>query len=152
MACRLNSAKPVSNPVLKLWSLFKTFNFHLAIYIRKCRLLWNASHYASEPRQKLGIYIYIRLNVYIKQGGGGGGGGAVWRLLGTTGQHIFAFGMCARFTRDFMAHSRQQLHVGYLSAVIHDEVNTKHGKVDNFLANNTLWELLNKSAIVSPYV
>ena len=24
-------------------------------------------------RQKLGIYIYIRLSVYIKQGGGGGG-------------------------------------------------------------------------------
>ena len=43
MVCRLNSAKPVSNPVLKLRSLFKTFNFHLAIYIRKCRLLQNAA-------------------------------------------------------------------------------------------------------------
>ena len=41
MACRLNSAKPVSNPVLKLRSLFKTFNFHLAIFIRKCLVLRN---------------------------------------------------------------------------------------------------------------
>ena len=74
MACRLNSAKPVSNPVLNLWSLFKTFNFHLAIYIRKCRLLWNAGHFASKPMRYVistciivrnSAYIYIYIYIYI---------------------------------------------------------------------------------------
>ena len=90
MACRLNSAKPVPNPVLKLRSLFKTFNFHLAIYIWQFCLRANEIRYQYVyHRQQLGIYIYIyihtyiyiyiyihtyiyiRLSVYIKQGGGG---------------------------------------------------------------------------------